>query len=167
MTAWPAAEAMNRGWPPALQLTNASGGQVQCGGSSPKSVAAQGAAREGGRRVKPMVPPCGMGIGCERSVSPGQPGRKIQARAGDFSVPKRFLFAAEGSRCRPSALRTDSERRGPRSFARFAGFTTLTLCPPRLAPWAFIYRPLRGLVFPLLSLHFWERNRKKEPCAGK
>jgi len=68
-----------------------------------------------------------MGIGCERSVSPGQPGRKIQARAGDFSVPKRVLFAAEGSRCRPSALRTDSERRGPHSFARFAGFTTLTV----------------------------------------
>jgi hypothetical protein len=60
-----------------------------------------------------MVPPCGMGIGCERSVSPGQPGRKIQARAGDFSVPKRVLFAAEGSRCRPSALRTDSEGRDP------------------------------------------------------
>jgi hypothetical protein len=96
-------------------------------GSSPKSVTAQGAAREAGGRVKPMAQ--AVGIGCERSPSP-RSGRKIQARAGDFSVPKRLLFAAEGSRRRPSALGTDSERREPHSFARFAGFTTLTLCPP-------------------------------------
>jgi len=87
----------------------------------------------------------GVGIGCKRSVSP-RSGRKIQARAGDSSVPKRVLFAAQRSPCRPSALHTDSERRGPHSFARFAGFSTLTLGPPRLAPWAFICRPLRGLA---------------------
>jgi len=27
----------------------------------------------------------------------------------------------------------------------------------------FTLRPLRGLVFPLLSLHFWERNTKCKP----
>jgi len=128
-----------------------------------------------------------VGIGCERSVSP-RSGRKIQARAGDSSVPKRVLFAAERSPCRPSALRTDSERRGPHSFARFAGFSTLTLCPPRLAPWAFIYRPLRGLarirarapnplVEPLLTngflgpamkaRRFWQERAGSLPGGGK
>ena len=39
-----------------------------------------------------MVPPCGMGISCKRSPSPGQPGRKTQAQSGDFSVVERAPF---------------------------------------------------------------------------
>jgi hypothetical protein len=118
---------------------------VQTQGSSPKSVAtAEGRpAREAGERGKPMAQ--AVGISCKRSPSP-RSGRKMQARSADFSVVERAPFAAEHNRCCAFALPTDTERREPHSFARFAGFTTLTLCPPRLAPWAFIYRPLRGLA---------------------
>jgi hypothetical protein len=92
-------------------------------GPSPKSVAtAEGRpAREAGERVKPMVPPCGMGISCKRSPSPGQPGQKMQGRSADFSVVERAPFAAQHNRCCAFALPTDTERREPHSFARFAG----------------------------------------------
>jgi len=119
------------------------GGELENSGSCPKSVTAQGAAREAGGRGKPMAQ--AVGISCKRSPSP-RSGRKMQAASGDFSVVERAPFTAEHNRCCAFALPTDTERREPHSFARFAGFTTLTLCPPRLAPWAFIYRPLRGLT---------------------
>ena len=105
-------------------------------------------AREAGERGKPMAQ--AVGIGCERSVSP-RSGRKVQVRSGDFSVAKSVVLGTERTRCRPSALPTDTQRPGPDSFARFAGFILFTACSPRLAPWAFIFRPLRGLAPPTFS----------------
>jgi len=61
-----------------------------------------------------------VGISCKRSPSP-RSGRKMPTRSGDFSVVERARFAAEHNRCCAFALPTDSERREPHSFARFAG----------------------------------------------
>ena len=79
------------------------------------------------------------------SASP-RSGRKIQVRSGHFSVANSVVLGTERTRCRPSALPTDTQRPGPDSFARFAGFILLSSCFPRLAPWALIFRPLRGLA---------------------
>jgi len=100
-------------------------------------------AREAGGRGKPMAQ--AVGIGCERSASP-RSGRKTRVRSGDFSVAKSVVSGAKGTRCRPSALPMDTQRPGLSPFARFAGFIPLTTCFPRLAPWAFLFRPLRGLL---------------------
>jgi len=61
-----------------------------------------------------------VGISCKRSPSP-RSGRKMQARSGGFSVVERAPFAAQHNRCCAFALPTDTERREPHSFARFAG----------------------------------------------
>ena len=61
-----------------------------------------------------------VGTSCRRSPSP-RSGRKMQARSGDSSVVERAPFAAQHNRCCAFALPTDSERREPHSFARFAG----------------------------------------------
>jgi hypothetical protein len=94
------------------------GRELENSGSRPKSIRAQGTAREAGERVKPMAQ--AVGISGKRSPSP-RSGRKMQARSGDFSVLKRAPFAAEHSRCCAFALPTDTERRQSYSFARFAG----------------------------------------------
>jgi len=135
-------------------------------GSSPKSVTAQGAAREAGGRVKPMAQ--AVGTSGRRSPSP-RSGRKNKAhgasrgnqwqaltqpakRAKDASAERRFFGCGKGSLCgrRQSTppLRAGHGQRTPWAslFRPLRGLHHLTLCPPRLAPWAFIYRPLRGLA---------------------
>jgi hypothetical protein len=119
---------------------------VGMSGSWPKSVMVDAkSAREAGGRVKPMAQ--AVGLGCQRWASP-RSGRNSQVRSGDFSAAKSVALGMERIPCRPSALPTDTQRPGPHSFARFAGFIPLPACSPRLAPWAFIFRPLRGLAPP-------------------